>query len=174
MKKTKFFSCLCVLSVLCFTACNSRQQNTQTETTTLNAEDTVSEDNDSNELQSLEGEFTVVNMTDMEIRNIYISVSNMENWVESLLSKNQVFARGSELTLNQNLLDNEMYDIKCEDKKGKSIIYTELALSNINKIILTVDENGKAYTIVDEKTDTLLGEPESESTTGEEITTYAQ
>lgn len=115
-------------------------------------------------------DFTITNMTAMEVHGLYISVANMEKW-ESLLGKKKVFHRGDSLPIYYDKLsDNESYDIKCEDEDGNKLVYEGLALSKIKKLTLTADESGKTYSITDEGGDIA---PETQSVTAEETSAEA-
>ncbi len=95
--------------------------------------------------------FKLVNLTDVEIHEIYISVSNMQNWGSNLLGKNEVFRRGSEIKLEYPLNSKDRYDIRCVDSDGKAILYSEINLSLAEKLTLAVDENGQSVVAIEEK-----------------------
>lgn len=95
--------------------------------------------------------FTAVNLTDMEVYELYISVSGTEKWGESLLGKNKVFRRGDEMKIEYpGLNDKDMYDIRCVDSGGRELCFKELNLSVLTKISLAVDENGNAVVSTEE------------------------
>lgn len=97
--------------------------------------------------------FKLVNLTDVEIHEIYISVSNMQNWGSNLLGKNEVFRRGSEIKLEYPLNSKDRYDIRCVDSDGKAILYSEINLSSAEKLTLAVDENGQSVVAIEERED---------------------
>lgn len=97
--------------------------------------------------------FKLVNLTDTEIHEIYISVSNMQNRGGNLLGKNEVFRRGSEIKLEYPINSKDRYDIRCVNSDGKAILYSEINLSSAEKLTLAVDENGQSVVAIEEKED---------------------
>lgn len=111
--------------------------------------------------------FKLVNLTDTEIHEIYISVSNMQNWGSNLLGKNEVFRRGSEIKLEYPISSKDRYDIRCVDSDGKAILYSEINLASAEKLTLAVDENGQSVVAIEEKED---AQTEETTDTQEEMT----
>lgn len=111
--------------------------------------------------------FKLVNLTDTEIHEIYISVSNMQNWGSNLLGKNEVFRRGSEIKLEYPISSKDRYDIRCVDSDGKAILYSEINLASAEKLTLAVDENGQSVVAIEEKED---AQTEETTDTQEETT----
>ena len=108
--------------------------------------------------------FKLVNLTDVEIHEIYISVSNMQNWGDNLLSKNEVFRRGSEIKLEYPISSKDRYDIRCVDSDGKVILYSEINLYLVEKLTIAVDENGQSVVATEEKENAQAEEITEETT----------
>ncbi len=149
MKSLAVMFCLVVMAT-CLAACGNKEQT----------EGTAS----SREVVEIP-ELDLANMTDRSIKEIYISVSNMEDWGENLMGNRKVFNRGTEITIDADTFQqNEMYDIKCVDNRGNEMLFTELNLYTLSRIILTVDENGITHAAVEEREGYQITGAEEETT----------
>ena len=141
--KLKLIAVMLLLALMC--GCSSAKEEGADSTSAVESEEKGPD-------------FTLINMTDREITSVKISVANMEKWSGNVLDGGD-FYRGSEAEIEYgSLSDAEMYDIRCTDKDGNEVTYTELPLSLIKSIMLTVDESGTPVPVITEKDGAVLPE----------------
>lgn len=89
-------------------------------------------------------DFTVVNMTGVEIHELYVSPHAADDWEEDVLGRDTLPSGESvEITFSPKERA-KMWDLKIVDGKGNSIEWENLNLLEISKVTLHY-KNGKAW-----------------------------
>ena len=92
-------------------------------------------------------DFTLVNKTGVIIDKLFVSPSDKDDWQEDILGQDTL-ADGATLDIKFHPKEKiEKWDLKVEDSKGNSIEWTDLKLTEIEKITLHYkDGKGTAET----------------------------
>ena len=95
-----------------------------------------------------EQDFTLVNNTDVEIHQIFISTSDTADWEEDLLGDDNVLPAGNELEIKFSPdEDAELWDVRVVDGEGTAIDWTGLKLTEITKLTLQIEDGEPTATI---------------------------
>jgi hypothetical protein len=91
-------------------------------------------------------DFTVVNKTGVVIDKLYVAPSDTDNWQEDILGQDQL-ADGQSLEIKFHPKEKAAkWDLRIEDTKGNSIEWTDLNLTEIEKVTLNYDQATKKAT----------------------------
>ena len=89
-------------------------------------------------------DFTLVNMTGVEIHELYVSPHNTDDWEEDILGQDTL-PSGQTLDITFSPKERaKLWDLKIVDGKGNSIEWESLNLLEIEKVTLHY-KNGKAW-----------------------------
>ncbi|MBD0371973.1 MAG: hypothetical protein ICV60_14120 [Pyrinomonadaceae bacterium] len=89
-------------------------------------------------------DFTLVNLTGVEIHELYVSPHSADDWEEDVLGQDTLPSGESvEITFSPKT-KAKMWDLKIVDGKGNSIEWENLNLLEISKVTLHY-KNGKAW-----------------------------
>jgi hypothetical protein len=84
-------------------------------------------------------DFQLYNRTQVNIKKIYISPSNANEWEEDLLT-GRMLVNGGDVTIEFHPDANETsWDIRVEDSDGGALEFEDLDLSSTNQVILNAD-----------------------------------
>ncbi len=89
-------------------------------------------------------DFLLFNRTGIEIRELYVSPHDGEDWEEDVLGGNTLPSGSSVQVRFPRRERAEHWDIKIVDDEGESLEWTDLDLSRIAQITLYL-RNGEAY-----------------------------
>ena len=88
-------------------------------------------------------DFSLVNSTGVEINALYISPHDADDWEEDILGRDTL-PSGQTVEIKFNREEKApMWDLRVEDKDGNAIVWENLNLLQISKLMLHY-ENGKA------------------------------
>ena len=91
-------------------------------------------------------DFTVVNKTGVVIDKLYVSPSDKDDWQEDILGQDQL-ADGASVDIKFHPKEKAAkWDLRIEDTKGNSIEWTDLNLTEIEKVTLNYDAAAKKAT----------------------------
>lgn len=85
-------------------------------------------------------DFTLVNMTGVDIYELYIAPSNSNIWEEEILGWD-ILRNGDSVNIHFNNRRETYWDIMIKDRTGYSIIWRALNLRTITRIILHKNGN---------------------------------
>ena len=89
-------------------------------------------------------DFTLVNMTGVEIHEVYISPHTTEDWEEDILGQDTL-PNGDSVEITFSRTEKaKLWDLKIVDGKGNAIEWERLNLLEISKVTLHY-KNGKAW-----------------------------
>lgn len=89
-------------------------------------------------------DFTLVNLTGVEINELYVSPHSADDWEEDILGQDTLSNNDSvEITFSRTE-KAKLWDLKVVDSKGNSIEWESLNLLEISKVTLHY-KNGKAW-----------------------------
>ncbi|MFM9903391.1 MAG: hypothetical protein ACKVQJ_02335 [Pyrinomonadaceae bacterium] len=148
-----FIGCTASISTGTNNANKPANTNTAANTTTNSAANTSSASNSASNTAAApatsgaDQDFTLVNKTGVIIDKLFVSPSDKDDWQEDILGQDQL-ADGATLNIKFHPKEKaEMWDLKIEDTKGNSIEWTDLKLTEIEKITLHYkDGKGTAET----------------------------
>lgn len=86
-------------------------------------------------------DFTLVNKTGVDIAQVFVSASDVDNWEEDLLGAEEILADGGRLNVRFTPdAAAELWDIRVVDEEGTAIDFTGLDLTEISKVTLTFED----------------------------------
>ena len=88
-------------------------------------------------------DFKLNNKTGVEINALYVSPADQNEWGEDILGQDTLAAGASVEIEFSPKEEAAKWDLRVEDKKGNSIEWTDLDLTEISEVILHYD-GGKA------------------------------
>jgi hypothetical protein len=101
------------------------------------------------EYREVEWDFTLINETDVDITQIFISPASAASWGEDLLGEDEYLPAGNELGIQFHPdADAELWDIKVVDNDGTAITWGRLKLSGAEQVTLAI-EDGEAVATVE-------------------------
>ena len=132
MRKEKCLSVI-AMSILClgmFVGCKTNDK----------AADTTGRNDIKTKEQSIyEQEFTIKNLTGIEINNLYISPAGEEKWGSDILTTDKL-ASGSAAEVVFSTGEKVQYwDMKAADKNGKEIVWRDIDLFTVSEMTLKLD-----------------------------------
>lgn len=93
-------------------------------------------------------DFTVVNMTGVEIHELYVSPHSADDWEEDILGRDTL-PSGESVEISFSPKEKaKMWDLRIVDGKGNAIEWENLNLLEISKVTLHY-KNGKAWADVE-------------------------
>lgn len=89
-------------------------------------------------------DFVLVNDTEYDIHEVYVSESDNDDWEEDILGDN-ILRAGERLNIDFSTNSRKRYwDIKTVDEEGDEEIYERFDLSRVRKVIVFYNEDGEA------------------------------
>ena len=86
-------------------------------------------------------DFTLVNKTGVDIAQVFVSASDVDNWEEDLLGEDEILADGGKLNIHFTPdAEAELWDIRVVDPEGTAIDWKELDLTAISKVTLKFED----------------------------------
>lgn len=86
-------------------------------------------------------DFILVNQTGVDIAQVFVSASDVDNWEEDLLGEDEILADGGKLNIHFTPdAEAELWDIRVVDPEGTAIDWKELDLTAISKVILKFED----------------------------------
>jgi hypothetical protein len=89
-------------------------------------------------------DFTLVNVTGVEINELYVSPHSADDWEEDILGRDTLPSGESVDVTFSRTEKAKLWDLKVVDSKGNSIEWENLNLLEISKVTLHY-KNGKAW-----------------------------
>ncbi|HKO97493.1 MAG TPA: hypothetical protein VJU86_10895 [Pyrinomonadaceae bacterium] len=88
-------------------------------------------------------DFTLHNETGLEITEVYVSPTGVDDWEEDVLGTDTL-ATGDSVAISFSRRKEEMWDIKVVFRNGKNSVWTKFNLSQITDITISF-KNGKPW-----------------------------
>lgn len=86
-------------------------------------------------------DFTLVNKTGVDIAQVFVSASDVDNWEEDLLGAEEILADGGRLNVRFTPgAAAELWDIRVVDEEGTAIDFTGLDLTEISRVTLQFED----------------------------------
>lgn len=81
-------------------------------------------------------DFTLTNQTGYEIREVYVSPNNRNNWEEDVLGQDTL-ADGASVEIKFSRQKQALWDLKVVFTNGRDAVWTKFDLSRITDIIIS-------------------------------------
>ena len=88
-------------------------------------------------------DFALHNETGLEIKEVYVSPTGVDDWEEDVLGANTL-ATGESVDISFTRRREDMWDMKVVFRSGKSNVWTKLNLSQITDVTVSF-KNGKPW-----------------------------
>lgn len=131
MKKVRSLSII-AMSLLClwtFVGCKTNDK----------ANTTGSNDIKTKEHTIYEQEFTIKNLTGIEINNLYISPAGEEKWGADILTTDKLSSGSAAEVVFSTGEKVQYWDVKATDKKGKEILWRDIDLFTVSEMTLKLE-----------------------------------
>ena len=87
--------------------------------------------------------FQLVNDTEYDINEVYVSSSDSDDWEEDVMGED-ILEAGARLNVNFNTDSRKRYwDIKVVDEEGDENVFEHFDLSRVHTIVLTYNGDGE-------------------------------
>ena len=104
----------------------------------LNALDEVLDEN-----EEFDPTFQLINDTEYDIHEVYVSSSDSEDWEEDILDED-ILPAGERLNVNFYTDSRKRYwDLRVVDEEGDENVFEHFDLSRVHTIILSYNEDGE-------------------------------
>lgn len=103
------------------------------------ADTTGSKDAKTKEQTIYEQEFTLKNLTGLEINNIYISPAGEEKWGTDILTTDKLSSGSAAEIVFSTGEKVKYWDMKATDKSGKEILWRDIDLFTVSEITLKLE-----------------------------------
>jgi hypothetical protein len=94
----------------------------------------------SSQVQAGSQDFTLTNMTGVDIYELYIAPSYSNNWEDEILGQD-ILKDGDSINIHFNYRFETYWDIMIKDRRGNSVFWRGLNLRRINRITLYMNGN---------------------------------
>jgi hypothetical protein len=91
-------------------------------------------------------DFTLVNMTGVDIHNLHVSETAKDDWEEDVLGA-EVLASGDSIEINFEGKAACMWDLMVKDEEGEGIYWRKIDLCKANTVTLTCKNGGCSASI---------------------------
>ncbi len=87
-------------------------------------------------------DFELVNATGYDIKELYLSPSDVKNWEENMVPAGELFknASSTKISFTGYKSDVELWDLKAVEDNGDEHVYDDLKLTAINKLTLNAED----------------------------------
>jgi hypothetical protein len=90
--------------------------------------------------EGFEVEFELVNKTGTDIYSLALSPSGEKDWSEDLLDRDVLENGASLLVSFEEAEDADLWDLRAQNRGGKSMVWRELELAEIHTLVLHVNK----------------------------------